>query len=102
MIYTNFILLFLYFTDQFTYIRKITFDKSNRRVQDLKVSFTLSTFVDPVILNPTITVILMAKFNPTITAYLVPYKREKYDNKKFCYWVSLLLKVEHISNTLKN
>jgi len=35
----------------------------------------------------------MAKFNPTITAYLVPYIREGYDNKKFCYWMSLLLKV---------
>jgi len=56
------------------------------------------TFVDLVILNPTITVILMAKFNPTITAYLIPYIRELYDdNKIFYYWVSLLLKVEHIS-----
>jgi len=32
------------------------------------------TFADQIIkLNPTITVILMAKFNHTITAYLVPY-----------------------------
>jgi len=38
----------------------------------------------------------MAKFNPTITAYLVPYIREGYD-KKICYFVRLLLKVEHIS-----
>jgi len=58
------------------------------------------TFVDLVILNPTITVTLMAKFNPTITAYLVPYITEGYDNKKFCYCVNLLLKVEHISNTM--
>jgi len=36
----------------------------------------------------------MAKFNPTITAYLVPYATEGYDNKTFFYWVSLLLKVE--------
>jgi len=49
----------------------------------------------------------MAKFNPTITAYLVHslfgslYNiREGYGNKKFCYWVSLLLKVEHISYTI--
>jgi len=35
------------------------------------------TFVDLEILNPTITV-----FNPTITAYLVPYITEGYDNKK--------------------
>jgi len=41
-----------------------------------------ATFVDLEILNPTITVILMAKFNPTITAYLVPYITEGYDNKK--------------------
>jgi len=52
------------------------------------------------ILNPIITVIFMAKFNLTITAYLAPYKRGGYDNKKFCYWVSLLLKVEHISYTI--
>jgi len=38
----------------------------------------------------------MAKFNPTITAYLVPCITEGYDN---CYWVSILLKVEHISGT---
>jgi len=50
------------------------------------------TFVDLVILNPTIIVIFMAKFNPTITAYLVPYITEGYDNKIFCYWVSVLLK----------
>jgi len=50
--------------------------------------------------NPTITVILMAKFNPTITAYLVPYIIEGYGNNKFCYWVSLLLKVKHISCTM--
>jgi len=31
------------------------------------------TFVDLVILNPTITVILMAKFNPTITAEYISY-----------------------------
>jgi len=42
----------------------------------------------------------MAKFNSTFTTYLVPYIREGYDNKKFCYWVSLLLKVEHISYTM--
>jgi len=36
-------------------------------------------------LNPTITVILMAKFNPTITAYLVPYIKQEYDDTKFCY-----------------
>jgi len=42
----------------------------------------------------------MAKFNPTITAYLVPYTTKGHDNKKFCYWVSLLLKVEHISYTM--
>jgi len=58
------------------------------------------TFVNLVILNPTITVTLMAKFNPTITAYLVPYMIERHDNKIFCYWVSLLLKVEHISYTM--
>jgi len=40
------------------------------------------TFVDLVILNPTITVIMMTKFNAIITAYLVPYIREGYDNKK--------------------
>jgi len=51
-------------------------------------------------LNPTITVILIAKFNPTLTAYLIPYISEGYDNKKFCYRVSLLLKVEHISYTM--
>jgi len=56
------------------------------------------TFVDLVILNPIITVILMAKFNPTIIAYLVPYIIEGYDNKMFCYWMSLL-KVEHIMGT---
>jgi len=39
----------------------------------------------------------MTKFNHTITAYLVPYITEGYDNKKFCYWMSLLLKVEHIT-----
>jgi len=39
----------------------------------------------------------MANFNPTITAYLVPYIREGYE---FCHWVSLLLKVEHISYTM--
>jgi len=38
------------------------------------------TFVDLAILNPTITVILMAKFIHTIAAYLVPYIREGYDN----------------------
>jgi len=38
-------------------------------------------FVDLVILNPTITVILMAKFSPTINAYLFPYIIEGYDNK---------------------
>jgi len=42
----------------------------------------------------------MEKFNPTITAYLVPYIIEGYDNKNFCYWVNLLLKVEHISYTM--
>jgi len=54
------------------------------------------TFAYLVILNPTITVIFMVIFNPTITAYLVPYIIEGYDNKNFCYWTSLLLKVEHI------
>jgi len=34
--------------------------------------------------------------NPTITAYLVPYIREGYDNKKML----LGLKVEHISYTM--
>jgi len=43
----------------------------------------------------------MAKFNSTITAYLVPYVTEGYDNKNFCYWVSLLLKVEHIITYIK-
>jgi len=38
----------------------------------------------------------MVKFNPKITAYLLP----GYDNKKICYWMSLLLKVEHISYTM--
>jgi len=39
----------------------------------------------------------MANFlYPTTTAYLVL----GYDNKKFCYWVSLLLKVEPISYTM--
>jgi len=33
----------------------------------------------------------MAKFNPTITGY---------DNKNFCYWVNLPLKVKHISYTM--
>jgi len=42
----------------------------------------------------------MAKFNPTITAYLLPYIIEEYDNKNFCYRVSLLLKVERISYTM--
>jgi len=51
-------------------------------------------------LNPTITVIFMAKFNPIITTYLLPYITEGYDNKQICYWMSLLLKVEHISYTL--
>jgi len=32
----------------------------------------------------------MAKFNPKNTVYLAPYIREGYDNKKFCYWKSLL------------
>jgi len=36
----------------------------------------------------------MEKFNPTITAYLVPYITEGHDNTNFCYWVSLLAKVE--------
>jgi len=58
---------------------------------------TLSAFL--VILNPTTMVILMAKFNPTITAYLVPYIIEWHENF-FCYWVSLLAKVEHISYTM--
>jgi len=44
----------------------------------------------------------MAKFNHTITAYLVPTIREGYDNKKICYRVSLLLKVEHIRYTMGN
>jgi len=39
----------------------------------------------------------MAKFNSTIT---VPYITEGYENKKFCYWMNLLLKVEHISYTM--
>jgi len=43
----------------------------------------MATFVDLVILNPIITVILMAKFIPTITAYLVPCIKEGYDNKSF-------------------
>jgi len=29
----------------------------------------------------------MAKFNPTIKAYLVPYIIEGCDNKNFCYWM---------------
>jgi len=65
---------------------------------------TLSTMVDIqllVILNPTIAIILMAKFNSTITTYLVPYIREGYDNKNFCYLVSLLYKVEYNSFTTK-
>jgi len=41
----------------------------------------------------------VAKFNPTITAYLVPYIKEVH-KKNFCYWVSLLFKVEHISYTM--
>jgi len=48
-------------------------------------------------LNPTITVILMAKFNPTITAYLVPYIIEGYENKKDLLLGESILKVEHIS-----
>jgi len=45
--------------------------------------------------NPTITV---AKFNPTITAYLVLYIREGYDNKTFAIGRVYFLKyVEHIS-----
>jgi len=56
--------------------------------------------IDLVILNPTITVIFMEKFNPTITAYLVPYIWEGCSNKTICYWASLLLKVEHISYTM--
>jgi len=33
---------------------------------------------------------------------LIPHSGSlyKYDNKDFCYWVSLLLKVEHISYTM--
>jgi len=46
------------------------------------------TFVDLVILNP------------TIIAYLVPYIIEGCDNKNFCHWMSLLLKVDHISYTM--
>jgi len=42
----------------------------------------------------------MTIFNPTITAYLVPYIKEGYDNKNFSHWVSLLLEVEHISYTI--
>jgi len=53
-----------------------------------------------VILNPTITVTLMAKFNLMITAYLVLYTREGYYNKSFYYWMSLFIKVEHISYTM--
>jgi len=48
------------------------------------------TFVDLVILNPTITVILIAKFNPIIIAYLVPYNGMTITNFG-------LLKVKHIS-----
>jgi len=33
-------------------------------------------------LSPTITVILIAIFNPIITAYLVPYITEGHDNKR--------------------
>jgi len=42
----------------------------------------------------------MEKFKPTITAYLDPYIKEGHDNKIISYWVSLLLKVEHISYTM--
>jgi len=42
----------------------------------------------------------MAKFNPTIKAYLDSYTTEGYDNKKLCHWASLLLKVERIGYTM--
>jgi len=53
-----------------------------------KLLYQQWSFVDLVILNPTITVIkfnpiiTVIKFNPIITAYLVPYIREGYTNKK--------------------
>jgi len=46
----------------------------------------LPIFVDLVILNPTITVILMAKFNPTITVHWVPYITEVHDAIKKSFW----------------
>jgi len=49
------------------------------------VSIQLLLIYTVVILNPT--VILMAKFNPTITAYLVPCIIEGHDNKNFCCWI---------------
>jgi len=42
----------------------------------------IGKYPDLVILNPWITLILMIKFNPTITVYLVPYSIE---------WHNLLL-----------
>jgi len=44
----------------------------------------------------TITVIFMVKFNPTITAYMVPYITEGYDST--IGWVYFL--VEHISDIM--
>ena len=55
------------------------------------------TAVNFIKLSPTITVCLVAKFNPTITFFLIPYIKEGYDRVRFCNWISLLAKVEHIS-----
>jgi len=43
------------------------------------------------------TVIFMAKFNPTITAYLVPCITEGYYNRNFLLLDESTFKVEHIS-----
>jgi len=40
-----------------------------------------------------VNLILMAKFNPMITAYLIPYATEEHDNKN---GESILARVEHI------
>jgi len=60
------------------------------------IQITLSTTVKIELL-----LIYVVILNPTITAYLVPYIMEgKGMTIKFCYWLSLLLKVKHISYTM--
>jgi len=61
-------------------------------------------FFDLVILNPTVTVILIYSRTDLILQsqlnYLVPHIRERSDNEIFCYWMSLFLKVERINYTM--